>query len=924
MAVNFPDSPSNGDTFNAEGVVYAYNSSKGVWKAAIDSTALVLDNLIDVDTTSANTQNGQALVYNSNAGKFVANTIAAGVTVYSAISNLPLSSQDNGTMAFVSGTNRLYIWNGTGWYNIALINTTPSISGASAAYDLATNGTATTVTITATDSEGIPITYSVASDTSGSTATVAQGIGANTNVFTITPSTNIAHAGAFSLTFRASDGVNIATAVSAFTLQFITSNSKYTTALITSVGANNKVNSSDFTDQASTPIAWTNPSSRATQTTFSPYRQGGYSVYCDGNDAVKFNETTANEFTFGTGDFTIEFWVWLDYDGSSSNIFGNTAELTLCGNNGTPSNLYDGELWFSVTNYSNHTTGAEYNFQIGVTGWVNNIRTSGVAATKVREWIHLAVTCKDVSGTRTINIWENGVSVASGTATVSIPNSGNQLSFMARPDTYGQYTKGYMHDVRVTKGEALYTSTFTPPTEQMTAGSNTKLLALRKPFIADELTSPLVGEIAAGDPSMEPFTPYDYSSYSASLNVGSLVAPSATLASLEISNSSSAALELGSSDFAIEFWLYRTGASPSAWGMVYVGGDYGHAITTTTSDIPQFVYTDSYGSGWQNWLSSTDVAPLNMWTHILVTRDSNTLRIFRDGVLKNSASYTGSIKNTNNSKYLGGGYTQTQTLPSHLADFRIIKGSVPSGYQTSSTTVDTWVFTPPTEPLSNVTDTVTLMQFNEAAIIDKSQHAKTITLNGDVKSSTTQTKYLSSSIYVDGTGDYVELSDEEGFNMTGAYTIEYWFFSDGTQTNNYATIFGPKSSSWGAGAMGLRYSPSGFANKVAIVRNGNNDVITGYAIVSTNTFAEDTWHHVAVSRDASNNWRLFVNGTEEGTSITQSSTHDWAHNGGAMIGANVWDGAASYFKGYISDLRVTKGLARYTSNFTAPTAALKG
>ena len=66
--------------------------------------------------------------------------------------------------------------------------------------------------MTATDPEGLPITYSIASDTSGNIATVSQGTGASTNVFTITPSTNTAYAGSFTLTFRASDGVNIATA----------------------------------------------------------------------------------------------------------------------------------------------------------------------------------------------------------------------------------------------------------------------------------------------------------------------------------------------------------------------------------------------------------------------------------------------------------------------------------------------------------------------------------------------------------------------------------------------------------------------------------------------------------------------------------------------------------------------------------------
>lgn len=200
--------------------------------------------------------------------------VFTGVTEYATVDNLPTSGNSTGDQALVTGTNRLYIWNGSGWYNIALINTTPSISGASSAYTLASDGTATTVTITATDPEGLPIIYSIASDTSGSIATVSQGTGSNTNVFTITPSTNTANAGTFSLTFRASDGVNIATAVSSFTLRFSVQNSNYTTALITSVGGNNAVNNSF--DDASTNNHTITANGNVTQNTFSPYRHGGY------------------------------------------------------------------------------------------------------------------------------------------------------------------------------------------------------------------------------------------------------------------------------------------------------------------------------------------------------------------------------------------------------------------------------------------------------------------------------------------------------------------------------------------------------------------------------------------------------------------------------------------------------------------------
>jgi hypothetical protein len=139
--------------------------------------------------------------------------------VYGNIANLPLSNVTTGTMAFVSGNNRLYLWNGTGWFNIALINTNPTITGgANATYEFQTDGTPIVVSLTASDPEGIPITwdYDVTSGTLGNTAAVSQ----TGNVFTFTPSTNEADAGTFEITFTASDGVNIDTAASEFTLAF--------------------------------------------------------------------------------------------------------------------------------------------------------------------------------------------------------------------------------------------------------------------------------------------------------------------------------------------------------------------------------------------------------------------------------------------------------------------------------------------------------------------------------------------------------------------------------------------------------------------------------------------------------------------------------------------------------------------------------
>jgi sugar lactone lactonase YvrE len=128
---------------------------------------------------------------------------------------------NNGDQAFVESNNILYLYNGTGWYKIATVeNTQPTaISGVESTYALADDGTATIITAISTDPDGFPLTwsYSVTSGSLGTTATVSQ----TDNVFTITPSTDTANAGEFSITFSVTDGATgIVSTVSDFTLAF--------------------------------------------------------------------------------------------------------------------------------------------------------------------------------------------------------------------------------------------------------------------------------------------------------------------------------------------------------------------------------------------------------------------------------------------------------------------------------------------------------------------------------------------------------------------------------------------------------------------------------------------------------------------------------------------------------------------------------
>ena len=149
--------------------------------------------------------------------------------VYNSADLLPSSGNTAGDFGFVNSTNRLYLWNGSGWYNIALVNTTPTFDSGGGPDSSYTVDSSVVITLLASDPEEVPITYShVASDSASNFATISQ----SDNVFTITrladaaiDSNGYPGGGTFSITFRASDGVNIAPAVSSFTVTINLANS---------------------------------------------------------------------------------------------------------------------------------------------------------------------------------------------------------------------------------------------------------------------------------------------------------------------------------------------------------------------------------------------------------------------------------------------------------------------------------------------------------------------------------------------------------------------------------------------------------------------------------------------------------------------------------------------------------------------------
>ena len=192
---------------------------------------------------------------------------------------------------------------------------------------------------------------------------------------------------------------------------------------------------------------------------------------------------------------------------------------------------------------------------------------------------------------------------------------------------------------------------------------------------------------------------------------------------------------------------------------------------------------------------------------------------------------------------------------------------------------------------------------------DSSNSNNSVTFVGTAQLSTAQSKFGGSSLLLDGDSDYVYVANDD-LDLGGvSFTIEFWVYLLG-----------------GVGSLITFYSDyAGSSSGMAIEKLADNTIKVnmtgdGADITGTTTLSTGQWYHIALSGD-DGSYKLFLNGTQEGSTFTGSSTNGTTNK---YIGTFYWSGlggAVRLWNGYIEDFRITKGLARYTSNFTPPTSA---
>jgi hypothetical protein len=651
-----------------------------------------------------------------------------------------------------------------------------------------------------------------------------------------------------------------------------------TTLLLHGNGTNGAQNNT-FLDSSSNNFTITR-NGNTTQGSYSPFSQTGWSNYFDGSgDYLSAAYNSAFAFP---GDFTIEFWVNWSAHGSSGGFVTNMQP-----SGGAPAG------WQIVFNGANDTVSLE------VAGSYPFITSSSTLPKNT--WAHVAVV-RSGSATNNVRMYFNGVQVAQGTNTSTL-DSTNASLFIGCERTNGAFITGYISNVRIVKGTAVYTTAFTPPAAPLTAITNTSLLTCQSNRFIDNSTNAFA-ITRNGDVSVQAFSPFLPTVAYTPQTIGGSGYFDGT--GDYLSTPDNAAFDLGTGDFTFECWLYKPNnndvsmicSAANGLDFAYVSGSLRMGRYPVAWDVTE-LYT----------------IPQNAWTHIAFVKASGRTYLFANGTLLNA----GGTANTNSydvttTLFIGvAGDTTSRILTGYMAGVRLIKGQA----------LATASFTPPTAPVtasavgwtgaaSSITGTVSLLlNYTNAGVVDSTADNVLETV-GNAQISTTQSRFGGSSIYMDGTGDNLVVGPSPLFNFGSSdLTIEFWIYPT-TFVGGISPMFSTSNRAK-TDALAFDVSSGGALVIYATVSGGGVWSLLNAANIGTLT--TNTWQHVALVRSGST-WNGFLNGVRgSGFPVTNASA--LASMDGFNIGTNGVGGG--YLNGYMDDIRITR-FARYTGAFTPQTS----
>ena len=637
-------------------------------------------------------------------------------------------------------------------------------------------------------------------------------------------------------------------------------------------------NNSTFLDSSSESHTVTPGSTPPTQGSFSPFsaEEGKWSASFAGGAAGDSSDylsiPTSDDFAFGTGDFTIEMWVFRTTTGMNfvyeARDGGNANRIL---------------IYFNTSNQ----------LVVSAGGTKTDSETFPTG-----EWVHIALVRSGTTG----YLFKNGDqrqtwTIASDYSFLK-PDSTLYIGTTNYLNNY--WFGGFISNLRVLKGTALYTgSSYTVPTAPLTAVTNTKLLICCSNRLRDKSTS-AHAITAVNGASIKPFSPFNPSeAYSASVKGGSANFFQLSTSKLDVTDASD--FDFGTGDFTVEAWVYPTkdllgGGVPFALMLNGKGNNFYFGWTTYSS--AGLVIYGGTGVG-SIYSGSTDHVPQKYaWSHIVYQNTSGNFNFYLNGTRVCNVANSGSFPDVTGVTVGVSDHYGSYYMGAHVSDLRVVKGS--NVYSNAST------LTVPTAPLTSVTNTKLLLNFTNSVFFDSTGKTNARFFSsafGLVRSKTGQKKFGTASAQWTGTGAYLRLNQSLEPNLIpvggGDFTIEFQLRLTNVTSTQVIIDFRHNANSNTAPAI---YISSGFK------------FYAGSSEITIGTLSTNTWHHIALVRNGST-ITSYIDGTAGGT---ESNTNNLTTEE-LTIGSN-WDGDYRLI-GYMDELRITVGKARYTSNFTAPTEA---
>lgn len=679
------------------------------------------------------------------------------------------------------------------------------------------------------------------------------------------------------------------------------------------------------------------------------------SILFNGSSAC-LNVPNSAELQFGTGDFTIEMWMFFNSTSSASQPLNF---YTTTGAGGDECYSINVAIGGAMT-YNLSSTGATFNIATGV---------SMGSAVGINRWYHIAL----VRSGSVFTPYINGVAGTTTTSSASLYATTSNLYIGAyyNGSSTSVYYSGLISNLRIVKGVAVYTGAFTPQTTPLqktqivgtniaafTNTANTSLLLsglYNNPFkdISDNNFAVTLQNVVATSTSLtEKSHPFNFDGYYSN---------KFDSAFKYMTVPANIGFTFGTGDFTVETWIYMLAFSGSGTAGAFVGPWSGTASTSAWLFTQGNLDNSTLRFGWSDGSSvafvesSTGALQLNQWIHIAAVRTSGTLKLYSNGLEVYSGALTTNISVSSQALQINGVTGATFLSNCFYSNLRIVKGIA----------VYTGAFTPSTKPLTaiqpagtniaaitgNSTVFTSLLTCQSKTFKDNGANNFTITLptgsaipiiysntvpfpsmsyantglpiskqysNGLFQTTGSLDEIslnpnLSGSVSLSGAlANWVSVPRQPNFKMTGDFTVEGWFLFPTAYTSivgNPVLIDNYLGTTTSVGNWRIEVSGGG----VYFSYDGNI-MISAVAAIKLGV-----WFHVAAVR-VGTYLALYINGVQVGS--TTYTGFMGRNDAPITIGASNEGNGAGLFTGNFGNIRIVNGIGVYTGAFTPPTKPL--